>query len=177
MDKPKRIVVVAVLILLILAFGIRIPDTFRPTSSVPPYTPPPAVPVPEDAGPAPPGTGPDGLFATWAAVFLEGFGKKASGSREAGMWLTFTPEKVVWTFDTPKGRKAYDALYHIEPAKSPKEIDLGQPAQLVPGNLLRGVYKVEDDKLTILGGIVRPKTFSDVPLIRLELKRVRFPSS
>ena len=89
------------------------------------------------------------------------------------MWLTFTPDKVVWTFNTPEGKKVYDGVYHIEPTRSPKEIDLGQPAQPMPENMIRGVYKIEGEILTIRGGVERPKEFSDAATIHLELTRVR----
>jgi uncharacterized protein (TIGR03067 family) len=102
-------------------------------------------------------------------------GKKISGRRGDQMWLTFTPDKVIWSFDTPEGKKVYDGVYHVEPAKSPKEIELSHPIHPAPGELMRGLYKVEGDKLIIVGGWQRPKLFSDDALIRLELKRVKFP--
>ncbi len=173
MGKLTRIAVIAVLIMVVVVIGIRIPENRWHSNSVQPYPPPPPWADPDDATPAPPGTGPDGLFATWAAISFEGLGKKVSGRREAGMWLTFSPDKLVWTFRTFEGTRAYDAVYHIASDKSPKEIDLGEPAQPEPKKMMLGIYKIEGNKLTVYAGAVRPKAFTDEAMFRFELKRVR----
>jgi uncharacterized protein (TIGR03067 family) len=176
MGKRMKILVIVLLIVPLVCYGVRLHQSYSIPNYPLFYSQGPEVKIrleDDDFTPAPPGTGPDGLYATWEAVYFEGFGKKASDRREAGMRLTFTPDKVIWVFDTAQGEKRYDGVYHIDPTRNPKEIDLGEPDRPKPERVILGVYKVEGDRLTIWGGAERPKGYSDSALFRIELKRVR----
>jgi len=88
-----------------------------------------------------------------------------------GMSLTFTPEKVVWRFDTAQGPKVHDGIYRFDPRKSPWQLDLREPESRAPEPVGLGICRLEGDTLTIHIDGQRPGGFSQDVLWRLVLKR------
>ena len=171
MGSRMKKLVIGLLILSLTVFGVR----FSAEQWTGRRRPGPSWSLPriEDQTPAPPGTGPDGLYATWAAVRWDGLGEHhASMPSRAGMRLTFTEEKLLWEFDSPKGKEFYDGVYHIEPDRNPKVIYFGEPNQAAPEKLVNGFYEVKGDRLIIWGGAEGVKASTDATSFRLELKRV-----
>jgi uncharacterized protein (TIGR03067 family) len=123
------------------------------------------------------GTDPDAIYGTWVAVAGEAFGHKMPEGEAGGMRITFTAKKAIWQFWTAEGNKSYEGFCRINASAIPNEIDLGQPDNPRPKSLGLGIYKIEDDKLTIWMTLMeRPKDFSDVAAAKLELRREKSAS-
>ncbi len=57
-----------------------------------------------------------------------------------------------------EGQKMVKHTVRIRPNANPKEIDAQSPSTINEGKLLRGIYKFEDEKLTIAFGLNKEST-------------------
>lgn len=86
--------------------------------------------------------------------------------------LTFKPNgKMTWRFVTARGVEVYEGRYHADSSALPKKIDLGEPGDQDSGTTALGIYKIENEMLTISMGADRPQKFSESAMARLVLKR------
>ena len=118
--------------------------------------------------------------------------------KTVGPTITFAGNKVNWKADpSPEGKKLFsgalanfslDGVFHLDPTKSPKTIDLtllGQNPKTPLGTraprALLGIYKLEGDSLELCIAIdpehaeERPSKFESIPgkaIIHVKLKRV-----
>lgn len=85
---------------------------------------------------------------TWEGVTAEQVGKKG----KLGAAWEVKEEKIIET--NAKGTGEWK--YRVDPAKTPKEIDLTPNVGPAAGKTLKGIYKIEKDTLTIcyVGGKV-----------------------
>jgi uncharacterized protein (TIGR03067 family) len=110
------------------------------------------------------------LHGTWTVVSGSFLGQAAPAG-QIGMELTFTPEKLVWHFETSEGPKSFDGIYRCDPSKRPMELDLAEPGVVAPETFSQAIYEVEGDTLTISMGLERPRSLDDEAMTRLVLKR------
>src|SRR5262249_48643249 len=104
----------------------------------------------------------DALVGKWAAFDGESLGVKLTG-RDVNMRYEFTRDnKVTYTIAGQTGA----GTYSVNTSTSPKTINISAKTQVGAFNLL-GIYKIEDDVLTIcFGNNQRPTMFATkgVPL-------------
>jgi uncharacterized protein (TIGR03067 family) len=96
------------------------------------------------------------IQGTWALISGERHGEKFTADVTKDVKLTFAGEAL----RTHKGEDVIEARFALHPEMNPKGIDLN-----MDGSTGFGIYKLEDDKLTILHGEVeqpRPADFDAV---------------
>jgi uncharacterized protein (TIGR03067 family) len=96
------------------------------------------------------------IQGTWALISGERHGEKFTAEVTKNVRLTFEGEAL----STHNGEDVTEATFTLHPEMNPKGIDLN-----MDGNTGLGIYKLEDDKLTILHGEVdqpRPADFDAV---------------
>jgi uncharacterized protein (TIGR03067 family) len=128
------------------------------------------------------------IQGTWKAVSGTFQGQPAPEFviRTVGPSITFTGDKVTWKanpvpeaknlFDGRLAKFSLDGIFHLDPAKSPRTIDLtvlGRSARTPLGTpaprVLLGIYKLEGDSLELCIAIDpdraedRPGTFVSIP--------------
>jgi uncharacterized protein (TIGR03067 family) len=98
------------------------------------------------------------IQGTWWIVGLENGGKQQSDKGFKGNSMTFSKARLGNTLTlVERGHKEVEFAYTLDPAKSPKEINLA-----IKGNKALGIYKLEGDDLTICVGLTgtRPSDFA-----------------
>ena len=96
------------------------------------------------------------IQGTWALISGERHGEKFTAEVTMNVKLTFAGEAL----RTHKGEDVTEATFTLHPEMNPKGIDL-----TMDGSAGLGIYKLADDKLTILHGEVdqpRPRDFDAV---------------
>jgi uncharacterized protein (TIGR03067 family) len=119
----------------------------------------------------------EAIKGNWSAVSMKVGGQPA-------------PEAFVKSFQCRFDEKTYnntvdkqvveEGSYRIEPSKTPKTIEFDIKTGQDQGKKQLGIYKIENEKLTLLltqaGSTTRPKSFQDEPgepLIEVVLERVK----
>src|SRR5437763_777866 len=88
--------------------------------------------------------GADDLRGEWAGEHLElGGGKSLFDDLIKAVVVEMTSDEIIFNKRDPKN--PYRVKYSLRQDKTPKQIDLTDP----DGRVLQGIYKLEDDVLTI----------------------------
>ncbi len=114
---------------------------------------------------------------TWKFVSMEVNGRQSSKEEFGRFRVVFQGHK--WTVDD--GDKiAAQVTFKVDPTKKPKTIDLTSTVDHDKGRLIRGIYTLEGDKLTVCDRGEekgdRPTEFATKPdsgLVLVVLKRVK----
>jgi uncharacterized protein (TIGR03067 family) len=140
------------------------------------------------------------IQGTWKGVSASVQGQQVPGLlfQAVGPTITFADDKVTWrTNPTPEARDLFggmlvrfrlDGIFHLDPTKSPRTVDLtvlGQNARTPIGTpaprVLLGIYRLEGDSLELCIAIdpvhaeERPARFESVPgkfIAHVKLQRV-----
>jgi uncharacterized protein (TIGR03067 family) len=102
----------------------------------------------------------DNLLGTWSVTSVEMHGKEAPGA------AAFIKGEWAVTADTFKFKLGNDAVtwtYTRDVAKRPGEIELTATSGPEKGQTLKGIYKVEGDRLRMCFGKERPTAFATGP--------------
>jgi uncharacterized protein (TIGR03067 family) len=102
----------------------------------------------------------DKLNGTWSVVSIERDGKKREGDEVKGFKLVLQDGK--YTLVT--GDRSIEGTYKVNASRDPKAIDATRTSGKDKDQVLLGVYKLEDEKLSMCfngpGKEDRPKEFS-----------------
>lgn len=129
----------------------------------------------------------DSLVGVWTVVSGSFRGNEYRQGRPVGRdgvlapvsWTwTFTPEEYSWRVETHEGLaigRLGERAYLSDPTKQPMELDLAVPAaygpdEIIPGEFMSCIYKIEGETLTVSKGSPRPRSFGKAGE-RLVLKR------
>jgi uncharacterized protein (TIGR03067 family) len=96
----------------------------------------------------------DKIQGTWVLVSAERNGKELPAEVVSQIRLVFAGDKLT----TQHKERKTEAHFKLDPARTPKEIDLD-----MDGSIGKGIYQLEGDKLKIAHGEVggtRPREFS-----------------
>ena len=69
-------------------------------------------------------------------------------------------------------QKGWEGAFRVDPTEEPKAIDFTGTSDPHKGEMAFGIYRVEDDALTICVGKKRPTEFDGKEAILLELSRI-----
>jgi uncharacterized protein (TIGR03067 family) len=100
-----------------------------------------AAPLPKDP---PRKAEPPAIVGTWTCTSITDGGRPNSADVEGGLIFEFAANGTLKT--TKNGKPEPDGSYVVDAAKSPTDIDLTPEAG---GGIVRGIYKVEGDVLTL----------------------------
>jgi uncharacterized protein (TIGR03067 family) len=106
---------------------------------------------------------PGKLEGKWEPVSQTVDGKESDEDELKNRFAVFKGGKLAFLF---KGKERGTAAVKLDPGKSPKQIDITYEDGPAKGTTLKGIYKVEGDKLTIcFGGFgkSRPAEFASKP--------------
>jgi uncharacterized protein (TIGR03067 family) len=102
----------------------------------------------------------DKLTGTWAVVSVEREGRKLEGDEVKDFKLIMEGEK----YTLQMGDRTIEGTYKIDSSKDPKTIDAARTSGKDKDKVLLGIYKLEDDNLTMClsapDKTERPKEFS-----------------
>jgi uncharacterized protein (TIGR03067 family) len=99
------------------------------------------------------------LQGNWAASTIIDSGRAESGDAVKGLKLTIKDDKYVYKL----GGRSFTAVFKIQPAKKPKEMDITFEEGPQKGKTLRAIYSLEGDELKICGGDKRPSELESKP--------------
>jgi uncharacterized protein (TIGR03067 family) len=116
----------------------------------------------------------DQLQGTWRAVRIETGGSPVPAEIAATVRYIFDGDRVqLMEGDDPAG----EGVIRLAPEADPKEFDFTATAGPQAGTMVRGIYHVGGDMLTMCLGRERPSRFSGAGEAALvELTRIAFPS-
>lgn len=94
-----------------------------------------------------------GLSGKWVVVGSQARGKKITNDELPWQW-TFTPEGKAVLTDRKKGDESH-YTYTIDPSRQPQTIDITYqgPLPALKNTTQLGIYKIENDRLTICLGL------------------------
>ncbi len=100
------------------------------------------------------------LAGTWQVVTMENDGARTAAADVKQLRVIFTGKKLTWD----RGEKErYDATYRLDPAASPKTIDVTFLMGPREGKTHKGVYQLKGNELKICwsaSGQERPRDFT-----------------
>ena len=100
-----------------------------------------------------------GLQGTWRRVSAEVNGKKTPAEELRNATLTVTGDRYTLKGEGP----VREGVFKVDPAKTPKQLDIVSASGPNKGKTLRAIYKLEGDTFTYcvaLPGNPRPTQFS-----------------
>jgi uncharacterized protein (TIGR03067 family) len=105
----------------------------------------------------------DKLDGKWEAVSQTVDGKDADADELKNRYVVFKGDKLTFLY---KDKERGTASIKLDPGKSPRQIDVTYEDGAAKGAVLKGIYKLEGDTLTLcLGGLGkdRPAEFASKP--------------
>jgi uncharacterized protein (TIGR03067 family) len=99
----------------------------------------------------------DLIQGSWKVVKLEHDGKVNKGPFREGIWV-FKGKEV--TLRDERNKEWFKGTFVLDPDKKPKTIEITWSDEKRKGKTEKGIYRIEQDTLTLCQGDERPKEFS-----------------
>jgi uncharacterized protein (TIGR03067 family) len=99
------------------------------------------------------------LQGSWTTISIIDEGREEPKEAVKGLKLTIKGDKYIYVM----GGRSFAAAYKIDPAKTPKEMDVTFEEGPQKGKTMLSIYSLDGDDLKICGGDKRPTEFTSQP--------------